>query len=242
MQKLLIADGTEEFRLALADMLRGAYLIKTCRDGKEALNLLRSFRPDVMVLDLMMAELDGISLLQEASQLDIRPVVLATTKFSNDYILESAGRLGVAYVMLKPCDTGAVVARLSDLTERLEPPAVTQPDIRTSVTNLLLSLGVPTKLRGYACLREALLVAMRDPGQSVTKELYPAVAEICGGNAFQVERSIRSAIHTAWDRRDERVWRLYFQPGPDGSVPRPTNAAFISRLADRLLLSREAVG
>lgn len=239
MRKLLIADANEEFRLALAEALRGTYSVRTCQEGKEALRQLRSFQPDVLVLDLLLPELDGISLLRKAATMDLLPVVLATTRFRNDYVLERAAQLGVGYVMIKPCDMEAVLERLADLTERTQAPVVTQPDPRTTATNLLLSLGVPTKLKGYTFLREALLVSMTDPRQSVTKELYPAVAEICGGNASQVERAIRSAINAAWEHRDERVWRLYFQPGPDGSVPRPTNASFISRLTDRMLMRME---
>lgn len=239
MLKLLIADGTEEFRLALADALRGSYLVRLCQEGQETLAALRAYKPDVMVLDLMLPGLDGISLLHQAAEAGIRPIVLATTRFANDYVLEAAEKLGVGYVMIKPCDVKATVARLSDLSQRISPPAVTQPDTRTAASNLLLTLGVPTKLRGYNYLREALLQDIRDPSQSVTKELYPAVGAVCGANKDQVERSIRSAISTAWNRRDDQVWRLYFQPGPDGSVPRPTNAAFISRLAERLMLSMD---
>ena len=44
--KLLIADGNEEFRRALAAELQGAYHVRCCGDGKEALSLLRSFVPD----------------------------------------------------------------------------------------------------------------------------------------------------------------------------------------------------
>ena len=47
--KLLIADGNEEFRRALAAELQGAYHVRCCGDGKEALSLLRSFVPDVLV-------------------------------------------------------------------------------------------------------------------------------------------------------------------------------------------------
>ena len=242
MRKLLIADKSDEFRLAIAEILRGDYLVKACRDGKETLQMVHSFQPDALILDLMMPGMDGISLLQEMAKTELRPVILATTRFCNDFILERVSRLGVGYVMLKPCDAAAVAARLADLTGQTEVPAVTLPDSRTDATNMLLELNVPTKLKGYPCLREALLLKMKDPDQSVTKELYPAVARICGGNALQVEKAIRSAIHTAWSRRDEQQWRRYFPPGPGGTIPRPTNAAFISRLADRLIMRRENAG
>lgn len=240
MLKLLIADGMEEFRLALADALRGAYTVRTCQEGLETLHTLQSFKPDVVVLDMMMPGMDGITLLQEMTQMGLRPVVLATTRFANDYVLERAAQMGVGFVMVKPCDIKATVSHITDLTQRVTPPVMLLPEPSAAVSNLLLTLGVPTKLRGYACLREALLAAMRNPGQSVTKELYPAVATACDGTAGQVERAIRGAINAAWENRDEQIWRLYFLPGPDGKIPRPTNMEFISRLAERLILSRSA--
>lgn len=240
--KLLIADGNEEFRIALAEALQGSYYVRSCTNGKEALELLRSYSPEVFVLDLMLPELDGISLLQAAAASGICPMVLATSRFINDYVLEMTEQLGVGYLMVKPCDVRATVARISDLSRNLRPPLLAQPDPRTHVTNLLLSLGLPTKLRGYAYLREAILLMAKNPDQSITKELYPAVSVVCGCKAGHVERSIRNAIETAWNHRDDRVWQLYFQPGLDGVIPRPTNAAFISRLADSLRLNQDTEG
>lgn len=242
MLKLLIADGTEAFRTSLAEAMRGAYLLRTAREGNETLHLLESFKPDAVVLDLMLPGLDGITLLQRIRELGARPVVLATTRFASDYVLERAAQLGVGFVMVKPCDVKAAAARIAELTQRVSPPVISQPDNRTAASNVLLTLGVPTKLRGYLYLREALILTMKEPGQSVTKELYPAVAAACSATPIQVERSIRSAIQAAWMARDEQIWRLYFQPSPGGSIPRPTNAAFISRLADRMLLSRAEQG
>ncbi|MGM9548994.1 MAG: sporulation initiation factor Spo0A C-terminal domain-containing protein [Faecousia sp.] len=240
--KLLIADGNEEFRQALAEELKGAYYVRCCSDGKEALALLRSFAPDVFVLDLMLPELDGISLLQSAAASGIRPTVLVTSRFFNDYVHESMETLGVGYMMRKPCDIPATAARIGDLSRHLRPPLVPPPDPKTHVSNLLLSLGIATKLRGYIYLREAVLLMAKNPGQSITKELYPSVGAICGCKGTHVERSIRSAIETAWKQQDSRVWQLYFRPGPDGVISRPSNAAFISRLADALRISQDTTG
>lgn len=232
--KLLIADGTEDFRMALADTLRGAYHVRVCADGLEALEQMRSFKPDVLVLDLMLPGMDGISLLQAAAGAGLQPMVLATTRFLSEYVLDSMDRLGVGYLMVKPCDVRATAARIGDLSQRIREPLFAQPDHRSHVSNLILALGVPTKLNGYGYLREAILLMAKDPSQPVTKELYPAVAKICRCEPEHVERSIRSAIKTAWLHRDEQLWRMYFQPDSTGLIRRPTNAAFISRLADSL--------
>ena len=135
MLKLLIAEGSEEFRQALAEKLMGAYLIRVCVEGKDALETMRSFRPDLMVLDLMLPGLDGVSLLQRASDEEDPPTVLSVSCFFNDYILEALTRLNVGYVMKKPCDI--------DANRRLRPqktattrrtPAWTQCRTKTSVS------------------------------------------------------------------------------------------------------------
>ena len=230
-RKLLIAESSEDFRIALAESLRGAYCVRECADGVEALHILKSFSPDILVLDLMLPGKDGISLLQEVAASGLQPMVLATTRFTSDYVLDTAGQLGVGYIMVKPCDVRATVARIGDLSRRLNPPAVTRPNLQTAVSTVLLLLGIPTKLNGYGYLREAIPLMAQDPEQSVTKELYPAVAKLFHCESKNVERSIRSAISAAWSRRDERIWRQFFSPDASGEVPRPTNAEFISRLA-----------
>lgn len=244
--KLLIAEGTENFRIALADALRGAYTLRECRDGNQALELIQTFHPDLVVLDLMLPGLDGISLLQRAVEADLHPMVLATTRFYNDYVIEAAQNLGVGYIMVKPCEVRATVARLEDLRQRIHPAIVSRPDPKSYISNTLLALGIPTRLKGYGYLREAILRMAEDPGQSITKELYPAVAAACRTESAKidrthVERSIRSAIGVAWKKRDPRLWSMYFAPKGDGSVRCPSNGEFISRLADGLQREREHI-
>ena len=234
-RRLLIADGTEDFVSALAAALRGVYELRTCRTGTEALELVRTYRPDVMVLDLMLPGLDGISLLQSEPMQEHRPIVLAVSRFARDFMVESIERLGVGYLMLKPCDIRATVARIGDLTQRIKAPAVIPADNKTRISNTLLTLGVPTKLRGYAYVREAVEIMAERPGLSITKELYPMVGQRCGASAENVERSIRGAIAAAWEKRDEQIWRMYFGISSGQTLRRPTNAAFISRLSDGLI-------
>ena len=237
--KILIADSLDEFRSALAEILGGSNQVRTAEDGLQTLQLLASFSPDVLVLDMMMPGLDGISLLQRAAQQGIHPTVLATTRFFSDYIRYACEQLSVAYLMVKPCDIHAAVARILDLSKQTTPAAAPRPDPRNRISEILLQMGISAKLRGYDYLREAILLMLKDPAQSLTKELYPSVADLCGAAPIQIERSIRSAIQTAWVKRDDGLWQRYLQSAGCGSVPRPTNATFIRRLADHLRLSGE---
>lgn len=229
--KLLIADGSEEFRLSLEHALRKGYCVRSCGGGKDALTLLHQFHPDVLVLDLMLPELDGISLLKAAAADHIMPLVLATTRYVSDYLLDAIDHLGVSYLMVKPCDVEATVCRIEDMAHLVSPSAVPPPAPRELVKEQLHILGISSKLNGFSYLLEAIPLFARQPGISITKELYPAVASLCGGKSSQVERSIRNAIQTAWQQREDSVWQSYFHTG---GAHRPTNAEFISRLAELL--------
>lgn len=237
MPKLLIADAVEEFRQALADQMRSAYRIRVCKEGQETLEMLLAFRPDIVVLDMMLPGLDGVTILEEVHRAGFWPTVLATTKLPSDYVVRSAERLQVSYLMVKPCRVKAAADRIRDMTEQLKAPAVTRPDPLTEISNVLLLLNFSPKLQGYNYLREAVLEYMNRPGQSVTKELYPMVGKIFKASGTQVERSVRTAIEKAWNCRDERIWRLYFPPNGKDVPKRPTNREFITVVADRI--SRE---
>ena len=236
--KLLIVDGAEDFRAGLADALKGMYVVKTCADGQSALESARNFCPDLLILDLMISGMDGLSLVQLITQIRGKPLILATTRFLSDYVLEAASRIGIDYMVVKPCNIQALVGRLADLVDSRNPGVQARPDPRVSVANLLLAMGFTTNNKGYTYLREAIPIYAEDPQQAITKELYPAVAKCCGGNGDQVERAVRTAIDRAWQRRDDQIWKLYFTPLPDGSMKKPSNAEFISRLAE-LLIRRE---
>ncbi len=231
-RKLLIADGSDEFRADLQKHLRESYRIRQAREGQEALQLLYTFKPDILILDLMLPGLDGISLLQKAVEYNIHPVVLATTRLLSGYMTQTLERLGVGYVMVKPCDTGAVAARIGDLTENLQTPLFATPDPKTMISNILLNLGIPTKLKGYAYLREAVQIFSENPSQTITKELYSEVGNRCNASVTQVERSIRTAIETAWEHQDRQTWWRYFPARGAGATNRPTNGEFVSRLAN----------
>lgn len=227
--KLLIAEGTEAFRIALLDALRGAYRVHTCDEGQQALQMMQEFKPDMMILDLMLPGLDGITLLQRAAESGLRPMVLATTSYHNPYILESLQKLGVGYVMIKPCDLRATIARLADLSQQIHAPVVSQPDPDVQISNLLLALGFQTRHHGYAYLRTAIGLMAADFRQSITKELYPAVAKEFKTDQTSVERCMRTAIEKAWKTGDRKLWKLYFE-----QEERPTNGECIRRLAEAL--------
>lgn len=231
MQKLLIADPSEPFASALAEALRGEFEIQICQDGAAALECLLSFRPDALILNLMLPHKDGLTVLQAASY--VPPVVLGISSYTNAYIERAAAAAGVGFILICPC-INAVCVRLMDLICQTH-TAQKQPNPQAETAVHLHILNFPTKRDGYQQLCTCIPMFSRDPSQRLTKELYPAVAKACGcGDGRSVEHSIRLVITSAWRDRDENVWRKYFPPDASGSIPCPSNKAFISRLAELL--------
>lgn len=240
MLKILIADSGQEFCCALTKELQAEYQVMTCRDGNAAWELLHSFMPDLLVIDLMLPGLDGVSLLQMAQQEHIELRVLATSSLVNQYVVAMMERYQVGYLMSKPCGCGAVCMRARDLLTRKLGSGMVQAK-EDMVSAKLMELGFSVKLRGFPCIVDAVCLMSRNLAQSVTKEIYPEVCKHMGSSPQQVERVIRNAINCAWKKRNVAQWRRYFPENSDGDVDRPTNAELICCLA-RMIRSEDKIG
>ena len=231
LQKVLIADSSRIFTDALSGILQAKYQVMICADGKTAMESLTSWQPDVLILNLMLPYVDGITLLQE-SQFH-PPVILAITMHMTAYVEQAVSALGIDYTMIAP-SVGAVARRLEDLLESYSASSDDE-DIHAQVLHHLHLLNFPTHLDGYRQLCLALPLFVENPNQFLTKELYPEVAKRYGcKDGRSVEHSIRKAICAAWKQRDNATWRKYFSLGPRGKIPCPSNKVFICRLAEIL--------
>lgn len=226
MQTLLIADSNDAFRRKLAEAFQPYYQTFTCGNGQEALEILCRERCDCLVLDLMLPELDGISMLEMAVMQNVRPMVIAISPLFTQYTFDVAESLGIGYMIRRPCPAQSVVSRMLDLKQRANPIWAS----REQVNRFLIWLGVPSVYNGYLPLVESLSLLAEDPSQSITKMLYPEVAKRIGSGPKAVERNIRSTIEHAWDSRNMDRWQRIF---PD-LAERPSNSLFFSRVLEVL--------
>ena len=163
-----IADSGEEFCKNLRGALQqteGFQVLGTACDGEQALRDILERKPQVLVLDLMLAKKDGLAVLKAISSMERRPVTLATSRFVTDYVASAAAALGVRYLMMKPCDMTALVERLEEIrggeSQRQSTAQSTgSASIETMVTNIIHEIGVPAHIKGYQYLREAIIIAV----------------------------------------------------------------------------------
>jgi len=114
-------------------------------------------------------------------------------------------------------------------------------NLETDISNLLIRFGIPANIKGYRYTRDAIKALMIDPNaiNSVTKILYPDVAEMFDTTPSRVERAIRHAIQVAWTRGDTKLQRKYFNyPNATGKT-KPTNSEFLFCIAEQLRLANE---
>ena len=97
---------------------------------------------------------------------------------------------------------------------------------------VLIDLQVDSHRDGFSYLKHAIERFYREPGH-LQKDIYPAVAERYSVeiNSAQMDTAIRKVIEDAWKRRDDRIWRYYFQPDRNGRFRKPSNAEFIAKIA-----------
>lgn len=238
-KKILIAETSSEFSGQLCDCLKDRYTLRVCHSGLTVKEQLEEFRPDVLVMDLALPGLDGISLLRQLEQQPHRPRILLTTCFMSSYVEAAIAKVGVDMVMRKPCDITAMLDRILDLMAEEEPQNLLTLRHCFSVTSMLMDLNIPSKRRGFGYLEMCIELYVEQPGQALTKTVYPKVAKENHTKGAAVERAIRQVIHESWEKRDNQIWKLYFCSGRDGVIPRPTNAEFISRLAEQYRQERK---
>ena len=106
------------------------------------------------------------------------------------------------------------------------------------ISNIFISIGIPAHIKGYHYLREAIILSINDPEmlESITKILYPTVAETFSTTPSRVERAIRHAIETAWDRGDVDILNGMFGYTISVGKGKPTNSEFIALITDNLRL------
>lgn len=185
----------------------------------------------------------------------IRPAVIVLTAFGREDVIQRFTELGAQYFIVKPFDLELLAQRIREFGTAQESaahddetaPTVSRTaragdwlgqgqDAEAAITGLLHQVGVPAHFKGYIYLRDAVLMVVRENrmlGGSLTKEIYPRLADKYGTTAGGVEAAIRNAIMAAWEHGNRDLLRALTGIGTrDDRLP--TNSLMIAKLADRV--------
>ena len=201
MKTVLIADADFVFAKQLSRALEKSgkfQVIDIALNGKLAVRMVEERHPDVLVMDILLPELDGLSVLEKISSATPLPIIIATSAFLSNYVAVSAMGLGVRQLIKKPCNAVSVAEGAERACE-IFPRSGIGYDRRSLIANTLHDVGVPANLKGYSYLMDALELAVASPeaALSMTQSIYVPIAEQHGIKPEQVSRAIKRAIDIA---------------------------------------------
>ena len=217
-------------------------------DGLKGLEIIKSIHPDIVILDMIMPQLDGLGVLEQlnSSGLDPMPSVICFSAVGQEELIRRAVDLGARYYMVKPFDIEMMIKRIRESANK---PAAAKSglsgnakneNIEERISSIFLTIGIPAHIKGYHFLREAIKMVVEDKDiiNRITKELYPGIAK----NSIQPParwkglsvmplmlrgagqgRKYKSTIYMLYQKNDK-----------------PTNGEFIALVADKLSMEQTA--
>lgn len=217
-------------------------VVKTINNGKEALDyILKNKRKfDIIVMDLILPEMDGLTILAQMKEQNIKKKIIVITSYKKEYTVNMTNLYGVNYYMLKPFSMLALETRILELgnSNILKSIELNEDErkVHVAISKLLHQLGIPSHIKGYCYIRESVFLFYKNSESysGITKEIYPEVALRYSTTASRVERAIRHAIEVSWSRGDYDLMEEIFGNSVAFERAKPTNSEFIATIADRL--------
>lgn len=213
-------------------------------DGEEAMKLIEEGIDefDVLILDLIMPNKDGLYVLDELKKKNINKPIIISTSYNAEDMIRRVSEYNVNYFILKPFELQDLEKRIIECVGKKNTNGkiinLYHNNLQISVTKLLHELGVPSHIKGYQYIREGIIMLYEKPEiiGGITKELYPEIATRYDTTVSRVERAIRHAIEVSWNRGDWKLMEEIFGHSVDIDKAKPTNSEFIVTVADKLRL------
>ena len=253
-----VVDDNEKIVQTICDELskdNGIKVVGKAKNGEEAYDVIRKNNQDVVILDLIMPKMDGLSLMDKIHNdgtLIKSPFFIITSAISNESVIQDAFGFGAGYYMLKPFEMDMIVDRVKSaksynrripenkkfVDANEDKRQFMERNIESDVTAIIHDVGVPAHIKGYQYLREAIIMSVNDTEMlnSITKILYPTIAKKYQTTSSRVERAIRHAIEVAWNRGRMDTIDELFGYTINAEKGKPTNSEFIALIADKIRL------
>ena len=227
-------------------------LVGICDNGQDAVRGIAEKNPDIVILDEVLPGKDVLEIAESVihnKNLKNVKFILCGSKTHKQYLdfiyYKIADRL-ILRILDLPYDDRKVReviddvmrAKRNDNYQNMVEPENDSTVLEAVVTDIIHEIGVPAHIKGYQYLRSAILMAVQDMDilNSITKQLYPSIAEEYGTTSSRVERAIRHAIEVAWGRGSMDTINDLFGYTINEGKGKPTNSEFIALIADKIRL------
>ena len=251
-----IADDNERMLDMLENIItsdKSLNIVGKAKNGEEVYKIIKDKQPDVVLLDLIMPKMDGLSVMDYVhhdQSIKKQPDFIVVSAVGQEKITEDAFQRGASYFILKPFNNEILLNRIKNVRstdEKSESKKEVVPlenkqsyknNLESRVTDMLHEIGIPAHIKGYHYLRDAIIMAVDDMDvlNAITKVLYPTVAKHHQTTSSRVERAIRHAIEVAWSRGKLDTIEELFGYTVSNGKGKPTNSEFIAMIADTIQL------
>lgn len=240
---IIIADEDKEILEEMKNKFTDEkyQVIATTSSGDELIEIAKQRVPDFIIMDIVLKDCDGFKVMENLKE--IKTNIIVQSSLSMDGFINKAVSLGAKYYCIKPFDIETLKDRIEDISQPKNSQntfynAKVNNHIEEKITNIFITVGIPAHIKGYQFLREAIKLAIANPEiiNSITKKLYPTIAEKYDTSSSKVERAIRHAIEVAWNRGKIENINNLFGIKVYSSNEKPTNGEFIALVADKMLI------
>lgn len=257
---IAIADDNRQALEMLDEILKNEkdfHVVGRAENGNDAYEMIVKTKPDVVLLDIVMPGMDGISVMEKVRsnpECGEHISFVMVTAASSENLTADAFRMGASYYIMKPFTRESVLDKLYRLKAYrnktpnrpapkpgkplLEKTVYPEKNLENDVTQMLHEIGIPAHIKGYEYLRDAITMSVKDKEMlsSVTKILYPTIAKKHQTMPSRVERAIRHAIEVAWSRGKMDTINELFGYTVSTGKGKPTNSEFIALIVDKIRL------
>ncbi len=236
MKKIYIADNENQELVDYFSNNEKFEMVGNSNDGETVVNEVIKTKPDILVMEVMLAKLDGFAVFEKIKSLkEETPKVIFVSNLSHSGFVSKALQMGASYFMIKPINSQNLENRINEI---LSSNIVENKQLDEKISNIFISIGIPAHIKGYQFLREAVKLAVEEPEiiSSITKKLYPTIAERFDTSSSKVERGMRHAIEVAWNRGKIENINNIFGLKIYNRNEKPTNGELIALIADKMLM------
>ncbi len=239
--KIYIADNTEDDSSVL-DYFKTKddyQVVGQSFNAETVLSEVSSLKPDFLIMEPLLSGMDGFMVIEKLKKLVGKmPKIIFISSLSHSGFVTKAMREGVSYFMVKPINPQNLEERIVDIANPNSRNELQERYLDEKISNIFITIGIPAHIKGYQFLREAVKLAIEEPEiiGSITKRLYPTIAEKFSTSSSKVERGMRHAIEVAWNRGKIENINSVFGLRVYTSSDKPTNGELIALIADKMLV------
>lgn len=117
-KRVLIVDDEDDVRLFLADFLSERdFLVETACNGVQAVEKVKSTAYDLILLDVLMPEMDGLECLEHVKKISPQTIVMMITAMKDEARMQKATRLGASKYIIKPFSLSYLESALAEFVK-----------------------------------------------------------------------------------------------------------------------------